>query len=261
MSEPSRIPVRKRSITPAFTSRTRTPSPPVTSAASIRRRSPSPVKTGKVDRVRTRFESTGAVERKNACPGHQTLPKTFKLGQQSRVSVGDGPVCPRDRTTETTRTRSKSRGDSPNRHSFSHTPNLSQCPRMMPRVLNGHVDEPKQNGFSSPQTSPQPPPRNISNRLNRSQGNQQQRFQQMPSGGENKQQNVSADPNSSAFSVRSISDKILRSEMIEDVKNAANFLSQRLPSISGNAHHPAIPMKSPAMVYNFMKAPFKVSEG
>ena len=65
----------------------RSPSPTI---HTIRRRSPSPIKTGVVNRARTRFETSGCEQ-----GGHQTLPRAFKLGASSRVNIAERTVAPK----------------------------------------------------------------------------------------------------------------------------------------------------------------------
>ncbi len=99
---PSSPTTRQRSTTPFRSARSPSPSP-LAGACLLRHRSPSPVKTGKVDRVRNRFEgcnngggnSSSSQSGPGAPLGHQTLPKTFKLGAASRVVPASSVVGPR----------------------------------------------------------------------------------------------------------------------------------------------------------------------
>ena len=81
----------------------RSPSPVFQPISTIRRRSPSPVKTGAVNRARNRFETSSkpnhhpdytgeASSQQHMTNGHQTLPKTFKLGAASRVQMPGSSV-------------------------------------------------------------------------------------------------------------------------------------------------------------------------
>ena len=76
----------------------RSPSPTVN---TVRRRSPSPIKTGVVNRARTRFETTGA---DLGGGGHQTLPRAFKLGASSRVNLAEKTVAPKSGLSSSIRT-------------------------------------------------------------------------------------------------------------------------------------------------------------
>ena len=86
----------------------RSPSPTIN---TVRRRSPSPIKTGVVNRARTRFETTGGygygygdLGGGGGGGGHQTLPRAFKLGASSRVNLAEKTVAPKSGLSGSVRT-------------------------------------------------------------------------------------------------------------------------------------------------------------
>ncbi|TRY73098.1 hypothetical protein TCAL_00900 [Tigriopus californicus] len=124
---------RQRSTTP-FNS-ARSPSP--LQISSVRRRSPSPVKTGAVNRVKSKFEVPSSSYHPSSfarqlSEGHQTLPKTFKLGASSRVPAKDPVVVARHRHSESgasafssSKTRTRSPPKSLRHSSFTFSSPLS----------------------------------------------------------------------------------------------------------------------------------------
>ena len=134
---------RQKSATPFRTARS--PSPTTQPISTLRRRSPSPVKTGNVNRVRSRFESGGSStssQNGSSTTTNQTLPKTFKSGVLPDLSTQGKSV-----STTSLMTSWKPLGDIPESKRSVPSRFLKQesmpkmCPQTPPSLRARQVDQ------------------------------------------------------------------------------------------------------------------------
>jgi hypothetical protein len=173
----------------------------------FRRRSPSPIKTGAVNRVRNRFEGAAGDGY-----SHQTLPKAFKLGASSRVNLAEKTVAPKyaaavGRISE---------------------PPVVATSRVMSDTLrtnnNDSWQPSRHSSFSGGNRGFGAPP----NRPYQTQNSN-------GSSGWSSSGSLYYAPSTFSSAVKSIPGRFLNQDIMRD---AASFLSQRLPGLSGGGSNP-----------------------